>query len=377
MDNYDIYLSDITYDSEEERAIAEVLKSKWISMGAVTEAFEQDFREYVGSSHVIAVSNCTAALHLALVSLGIHSGDEVILPSLTFVATANAVRYTGATPVFVDVNSLDDWNISSDDIEKHITDRTSAIIVVHYGGFPCDMKRIKEIAKKNNLFVVEDAAHGPGSWINSKHIGTIGDVGCFSFFSNKNMTTGEGGALVTNNDDIAGKARCLRSHGMTSLSWDRYRGHAYQYDVAALGFNYRFDDLKAALACVQLKKLSSNNRKRAERYDHYRNLLKQIPEVKIPFNNINEKVSYHIFPILLGDNINRNQLMKKMSSFGIQTSVHYPPVHLFSTYSKMYSERLAYTEIIGQRELTLPMHPMLDFKDIDYVVNKLKKCLHK
>jgi dTDP-4-amino-4,6-dideoxygalactose transaminase len=375
MKNPTIYLSDITYDAEEEKAVLDVLRSKWLSMGDITKTFEQEFGEYVNSPYVVAVSNCTAALHLALISLGIGAGDEVIVPSLTFVATANAVCYTGAKPVFADIKSLDDWTISPDSIREHITPRTRAIIVVHYGGYPCDMQAITEIAKKCNLHVVEDAAHGPGSWVDSKHIGTWGDVGCFSFFSNKNMTSGEGGAVVTNSEEIAEKIRNLRSHGMTTISWDRHHGHAYQYDVISLGYNYRFDEIRAALARTQLKKLDFNNRKRSERHAYYRNLLEQFGEVRVPFTHRNDRVSNHLLSILLNENIDRIELMKKMRSYGIQTSIHYPPVHRFSNYRDLDTGSLPYTEIVGKQELTLPLHPLLDFKEIDYIVQKLKECI--
>ena len=203
MDKKLIALCDIVFDDEEQGAVQKVLKSKWLTMGKVTKSFENKFAKYIGSEYVVAVNNCTSALHLAMCALGIGEGDEVIVPSLTFVATANAVLYTGAKPVFADITSLEDWTISSDSIEANITEKTKAISVVHYAGFPCNMTDIKDIAKKYNLFIIEDAAHGPGTWIDSKHIGTIGDIGCFSFFANKNMTSGEGGAFVTNNNDLA------------------------------------------------------------------------------------------------------------------------------------------------------------------------------
>jgi len=375
MNNQNIYLSDITYDAEEEKAVLEVLRSRWLTMGEVTKTFEKEFGDYIDSPHVMAVSNCTAALHLALIALGISDGDEVIVPSFTFVATSNAVRYTGAAPVFADIKSLDDWTISPDSIRQLITNRTRAVIVVHYGGYPCDMQAIMDIAKEHNLYVVEDAAHGPGSWIGSRHIGTWGDAGCFSFFSNKNMTSGEGGAIVANNEEIAERIKKLRSHGMTTVSWDRHHGHAYQYDVVSLGYNYRFDELRAALARVQLKKLDLNNRKRAERHAYYRDLLRNVSGVSIPFAQRGDKVSYHLLSVLLGENTDRLDLMKKMRSFGIQTSVHYPPIHHFSNYRDIKTAPLPNTEIVGGRELTLPLHPMLALKDIEYVVQKLKECI--
>ena len=371
-----IDLCDITFDKEEHSAVLKVLESKWQTMGEITKSFEYEFGQFIGAEFVVAVNNCTSALHLAMIALGIGEGDEVIVPSLTFVATANAVLYTGAKPVFADITSLEDWTISSDSIEANITEKTKAISVVHYAGFPCNMTDIKDIAKKYNLFIIEDAAHGPGTWIDSKHSGTIGDIGCFSFFANKNMTSGEGGAFVTNNNDLAEKARNLRSHGMTSLSWDRYKGRATCYDVVSLGYNYRYDEMRAAIARVQLKKLEVNNKKRKDLTKYYLKHLPKISSVTVPFKNKKGIFSYHIFPILLDKKINRLNLMDKMRSHGIQTSIHYPPIHKMKIYKDSYSSLdLPNTEIVGNRELTLPLHPLLKYEDVDYIVDKLKNSI--
>ena len=203
-------LSDIDIDKREIEAVKEVLCLKWLTMGEVTQKFEDEFQKFIGVKHAIAVTNCTAALHLALKGLGIGHGDEVIVPSLTFVATSNAILYVDAKPVFADITSLDNWNISPEDIEKKISSRTKAIIVMHYGGYPCDMDSINYIAEKHNLFVIEDAAHAPGAEYNGKKCGSLSDVGCFSFFSNKNMTTGEGGMITTDDDALANKIRLMR-----------------------------------------------------------------------------------------------------------------------------------------------------------------------
>ena len=266
MSNWKVPLADLDLDTDDIRAVVDVVRSKWLSMGPVTAEFEQCFAEYIGVKYAFAVVNCTAALHLAHVALGAATGDTVICPALTFVATANAIRYTGATPVFADITSADDLNISPDDIEAKIDDTTKGICVVHYGGYPCDMDRIMHIARRHHLYVVEDVAHAPGAacWVTMpprasstaggvfKKCGSIGDIGCFSFFSNKNMTTAEGGMLTTDSDTIADRIRRLRSHGMTSLTWDRERGHSFSYDVTDMGYNYRMDELRAALGLAQL-----------------------------------------------------------------------------------------------------------------------------
>ncbi|WP_367362903.1 DegT/DnrJ/EryC1/StrS family aminotransferase [Mesotoga sp.] len=214
---YKIPLFDLNFGKEEEDAVIEVLQSKWISMGEKTTELENDFAERINARHALAMTNCTAALHLALAILNIGPGDEVIVPSLTFVATANAVKYVCGTPVFADITSLEDLTISPEDIERKITDKTKAIMVMHYGGFACDMDKIMPVAQKHNLKVVEDAAHSPAATYKGKYLGTIGDVSAFSFFSNKNITTAEGGMLITNDDALAERAKLMRSHGMTAL----------------------------------------------------------------------------------------------------------------------------------------------------------------
>jgi dTDP-4-amino-4,6-dideoxygalactose transaminase len=229
--NWRVPLSDIDFDVEEEQAVLEVVRSRWLSMGAVTHEFEGEFAAFTGAKHALAVTNGTAALHLACLAAGLGPGDEVIVPSLTFVATANAVRYTGAEPVFADIESLDWLTIAPAAIEACITPRTRAILVMHYAGYACDMPAILEIAGRHNLSVLEDAAHAVGSELGGRRLGTWGSIGCYSFFSNKNMTTGEGGMLVTEDDALAERLRVLRSHGMTSLSWDRHQGHAWSCPV--------------------------------------------------------------------------------------------------------------------------------------------------
>src|SRR5512143_1137164 len=329
-----IPLSDIDFNDEELLAVDRVLRSKWLTMGAVTQEFEQAFAAYAGAKHAIAVTNATAALHLACVVGGLQPGDEAIVPSLTFVATANAVRYTGATPVFADIVGENDLNISCASIEKAINPRTRAILVVHYGGYACDMPAIMPLARDHGLKVIEDAAHAAGSVLDGKMLGAWGDVGCYSFFSNKNMTTGEGGMLVTDDDGIAQRLGWLRSHGMTSLTWDRHKGHASSYDVVELGYNYRIDEVRSALGLCQLRKLPANNERRRHLTQMYRGALEELaPEVVAPFGQHVGISSAHLMPILLPHGKNRARFIDSMKSQGIQTSIHYPPVHTFTAYA--------------------------------------------
>ena len=259
---YKIPLFNLNYGKEEEEAIIETLRSKWISTGPKCIELEEKFSTLLGSKFAISLSNCTSALHLSLLALEINSDSEVIVPSLTFAATANAVKYVNAKAVFCDIISPENPTIDPSQLETLITNKTKAIIVMHYAGFPCDLKRILNIAKKHNIKIIEDACHAPLSEYNDGKIGTFGDIGCFSFFSNKNISTGEGGIVITDNKKLHDKIKLLRSHGMSSLSYDRHQGHATRYDILELGYNYRMDDIRASLALVQLKKLENDILKR-------------------------------------------------------------------------------------------------------------------
>ncbi len=376
--NWKYPLSDIDLGSQEREAVNEVLASKWLTMGDITDKFEREFAQFIGVKHAIAVTNGTAALHLTLKGLEISNDDEVIVPSLTFVATANVILYVGAQPVFADIAGLDNWNISPTDIEQKITSKTKAIIVVDYGGYPCDMEAINLLAKKHNLFVVEDAAHSPGSEYKGMKCGSLGDAGCFSFFSNKNMTTAEGGMITTNNNDLAKKIRLMRSHGMTSVTLDRHKGHAYSYDVVELGYNYRIDEIRASIGLVQLNHLTKNNNKRKQIFSWYQERLEKCKGLSIPFSEYTYRLSCHIFPVLLDENIDRRKFMETLRDNGIQSSIHYPPIHLFSFYRQKFHTKdgdLPLTEDVTRREVTLPMYPSLIKDDLDYIAINVEKAL--
>jgi len=377
LTEWKVPLFDLDLGADEYRVVKAVLDSKWLTMGKVTEDFESAFAEYLGVKHAIAVNSGTAALHLAHAVLGVGRDDKVICPSLTFVATANAILYTGATPVFADISSVDELTISPDDIESRIDERARSIVVVHYGGFPCDMDRIMEMARKHDLFVVEDTAHAIGAEYGGHKVGTIGDVGCFSFFSNKNMTTAEGGMVVTDRADLAEKVRAARSHGMTTVTWDRYKGHSHSYDVVGLGFNYRIDEIRAGLGLVQLGKLDANNRRRSALWAFYREKLEGIEAVRVPFSRARGVSSCYIFPVLLSDQIDRKDFMDYLRARGIQTSIHYPPVHLFSYYRELVTSNVdvPLTEYVGRREVTLPLFPAMGEEQVEYVVASIKDYL--
>jgi dTDP-4-amino-4,6-dideoxygalactose transaminase len=373
---YTIPLFDLNFDHQEEQAVMEVLRSKWISTGPKTIEFENLFAQMLGANHALAMANCTVALHLAMLLANVKEGDEVICPSLTFVATANAIRYVGGIPVFADIVGNDNLNLDPKDIEQKITPKTKAIVVMHYGGFACDMDRIMGIAKKHNLKVIEDACHGPLSEYKGRKLGTIGDVGCFSFFSNKNISTGEGGMLVTNCSDTYEKAKLLRSHGMTTLSYERAKGHSTTYDVVELGYNYRMDDIRAAIGIVQLAKLKDDLLKRVEVRKNYEEMLKSLNKIVLPFMGYPCFSSNYIFPIVLKTNNKerRNEVREELAKRGIQTSVHYQAVHRFSIYKEFYTH-LPKTDYVAENMITLPMYSKLTPKNISTIVEEIKKIV--
>ncbi|MBE5918048.1 MAG: DegT/DnrJ/EryC1/StrS family aminotransferase [Pseudobutyrivibrio ruminis] len=375
---YEIPLFKLNYDLEEENAVISTLKSKWISTGPKCAEFERLFEELIGVKHAIALSSCTDALHLANYSLGVGPGDEVICPSLTFAATVNSIIYVGAKPVFCDIKSYSDLTIDPNQIESLISNRTRAVIVMDYAGFPCDMDPILSIADKYNLKVIEDSCHGPMSEYKGRCIGTIGDVGCFSFFSNKNVSTGEGGMLTTNRDDLYDKCKSLRSHGMSTMSYQRATGHATEYDICEVGFNYRLDDIRASLGIVQLNKLKADLIKRQGVRKMYETSLSCLDEVIIPFSDNKEFVSNYIMPIVLKDSskIKRDFVRNYLHEKGIQTSIHYPAVHKFSVY-KQYTRTLPITEYVVDNEISLPMYSTLKDNEVVYICESIRKALDK
>lgn len=376
--SYKIPLFDLNFGSEEEEAVIDTLRSKWISTGPKTEAFEHKFAQMLQTKYAVALANCTVSLHLALKLFGIKPGDEVICPSLTFVATANSIRYLDAIPVFADVCSYKNPTIDPKDVEQKVSNATKAIIVMHYGGFACDMDSINDIANNHNLKIIEDACHGPLSEYKGQKLGTIGDIGCFSFFSNKNISTGEGGMLITNNKEYAERTKLLRSHGMTTMSYQRAKGHSTAYDVVDLGYNYRLDDIRSSIGLVQLDKIKTDLSKRIEIRKLYIEHLRDIRGIIIPFENYNEYSSNYIFPIVLKDSssLKRDGIRNLLAKEGIQTSVHYPAVHRFSIYKQFYRP-LPVTDYLADNLITLPMFSKMSSNEVLYIVESLRKALGK
>lgn len=370
-DRWKVPLSDLVVDDELVEAVRETVASGWWSMGPRVAEFERAFAEFAGARHAIAVANGTAALHLALLAVGCGPGDEVVVPSLNFVAAANAISHTGATPVFCDVAGPGDLNLDPRDAEEAIGPATKAILALHYAGFACDMDAVSRLAERHGLSVIEDAAHAPGATWRGRACGTLGDIGCFSFFSNKNLPVGEGGMIVTDDDALAAQLRLLRSHGMTTLTWDRHRGHAHSYDVVAQGFNYRLDELRAAIGLVQLRRLPRENEARRRIAAAYREALDGQRGVGMPFGDpeAQRASSHHLAVVLLPEGVPRTDVRSALEAEGIQTSVHYPPIHTFSQYAAAGSRRpLPRTELVAERLVTVPLYGHMSDGDVEAVV---------
>ena len=325
-------LADVRISEDELAAIVATYRSGWLSMGPRTEAFERAFAAHVGTRHAIAVSSGTAALHLLCLAAGLGPGDEVLVPSLTFVATANAIRYTGATPVFVDIaGPLEPW-LSGGACAAAVTPRTRAIMHVDYGGHPGELSRLRALADQHGLLLLQDAAHAVGARVGGTDVARVGHGAAYSFFANKNLAIGEGGMVVCEDDDLAARTRLLRSHGMTTLTWERHRGHAASYDVVALGFNYRLDEPRAALGAERLKTLPADTALRAQLDTRYRERLDGIVECALS-RAAGIEPAHHLFTILLPPGADRSLFRRRLSDQGVQTSVHYPPVHRFQVHA--------------------------------------------
>lgn len=374
---YKIPLFKLNFDEKEAKAAFDTINSGWISTGPKCEELEKMFMEMFDVRYAVAVTNCTDSLHLACMLCGLGHGDEVLCPSLTFAASVNCIRYVGATPVFCDIVGPEHLNINPEEIEKKITQRTKAIVVVHMAGFPAKMDEIMAVAHRHNLKVIEDACHGPLSEYKGRKLGTIGDVASFSFFSNKNISTGEGGMLITNNEEFARRARLLRSHGMTTMSYQRAGGHATSYDIVELGYNFRLDDIRASIAIEQMKKLPRDLERRIAVRNRYLERLAAVKGVIVPFADNTEFVSNYIMPVVLADSNKerRDAIRDKMHEAGVQTSVHYPAIHRFSIY-KDFNISLPMTEYVTDNEITLPMYASLTDEEVDFIVEALNEAIN-
>ena len=371
-------LFDVRLADAEIEAVVATLRSGWLTMGPRTEAFELAFAEQLGVRHAVAVANGTAALHLAYLAAGVGPGDEVIVPAITFVATANAVRYCGARPVLADVIGTRDLGIDPAHVRELITPRTKAIAAVHYGGYAADVRALAELSDRHGLALVEDAAHAPSARPagGGRKLGTWGLAGAFSFFSNKVLGSGEGGLVATDDDDVAAFVRSRRAHALTSGTWDRHRGHAAGYDVVGLGFNYRIDEPRAALLHARLRGLEDDIRRRRRLVHRYRALLADLRGIRVPYGEgAVDQSSCYVMPVLVDDPAMRDWIRELLLERGIQTSVLYPAIHEFTAYRDFDHADLPRSELVARAQITLPLYPHLTDADQDRVVAALREAL--
>ena len=362
-------------DSKDITEIKKAASAPFLTNGPKLDIFEQKFKKFTKSKYAIGVSNATAALYLSLKALGIKKNDEVIIPDLTFAATANSVLQTGATPVLADIDE-ETLNISAESIIKNINRKTRAIIPVHLAGTPCDMQKIMRIARSNSLKVVEDCAHGIGTTYNKKHVGNFGNAGCFSFYPTKNLTTIEGGMVITNDKKIADFIQLARNHGMSRSLMSRYSsGKPWEYDIKDIGYNYRLDDIRSALGISQLQKLRILNKKRLIAFHYYNKGLKNIPGLIVPNEKNFRNSSCHLYIIRVTSDakICRDKLFYSLQKKGIGSSVHYKPLHEFTLFRKKGVSRnsVSVSKRIYKEILSLPMYPQLARSSQDYVIKSI------
>lgn len=368
---------------DEVNEIVDTVRSGWLSMGPKTLRFEKQFNDYIGAKRSVAVSSWTAAGHLTLEAFGLNAGDEVIVPTMTFPATAEIVCYFGAKPVIVDVEK-DTLNISLKAIENAITPKTKVIIPVHYGGQPCDLDEIRELADKHGIKVLEDAAHSLPAKYKGKMIGTISDVTCFSFYATKTLSTGEGGMICTNDEEIAERCSIMRLHGINRDAWKRYsESGSWYYEVVAPGFKYNFTDLQASLGLPQLKKVNWMWESRKRIAAKYTEALKDFDTITLHTVKPDRDSSWHLFPIRLhldALNKNRAQIISELRKQNIGVGVHFMPVHQHLYYSETFNlrdEDYPVASSVFPKLLSLPIYPGMTDENVDRVIEVLIDILNK
>ncbi|MGA2454089.1 MAG: DegT/DnrJ/EryC1/StrS aminotransferase family protein [Solirubrobacteraceae bacterium] len=370
-------LFDLRLAPQDLEAVAETLRSGWLTLGPRTAELERAFAEHLGARHAIALSSCTAALHLAYLAAGVGPGDEVIVPAFTFVATAAAALYCGATPVFAEISSRARPSIDPADVERRITPRTKAVCAVHYAGYAAPVDRLRELCDAHGIALIEDVAHAPSATLAGRKLGTWGLAGAFSFFSNKVLSVGEGGLLCTDSDEVAELSRSRRSHAMTSGTWDRHVGRTDTYDVVGLGYNYRLDEPRAALLLSRLQRLEAEIARRRELTVRYRELLAHVDGIIVPFDDDEvESSSCYVIAIMLEQDGRQSEVSSRLRERGIQTSIFYPAIHRFSAYRERFPDiSLPVTELASRTELTLPFYPHMTHEDQDRVVTALAEAI--
>jgi dTDP-4-amino-4,6-dideoxygalactose transaminase len=369
-------LTDILVTEEDIAEVMDCLRSGWLTMGPRVQEFERRFAEYVGVEHAVTVSSGTAALHLASIAAGITEGDEVIVPNLTFVASATAARYCGATPVLCDSRGPTDLNLDPEDVQARITPRTRAVVAVHFLGYAAEVDELRLLCDEHGLALIEDTAQAVGARVRSGAMaGTVGDLGCFSFFSKKQLCVGEGGMVVTSDPELAQRVRLLRSHAMTSVTWDRHQGYAESYDVVDVGYNFRMDEPRAALGSSRLTRLDRDLDVRRSLVRHYRAALADVPGIELLWDDEDVTRSSHFaFPVLLRDRDTRDRFRTGLSGLGIQTTA-YPAINSLSGYADQPTAGLSRSMDLSQRHCALPLSSLMSDSDVERVVEAVATTL--
>ena len=378
--NFLIFGSPLIEEAEITEVVA-ALRSGWIGTGPKVHRFEEMFRDFTGARHAMALNSCTAALHLSMLAIGIHPGDEVIVPAMTFAATANAVIHAGGKPVLVDCRR-DTMNIDPEDVVRKITKRTKAVIPVHFAGRPCEMDILCDIARKHKLHIVEDCAHAIEAEFHGKKVGNFGALGCYSFYVTKNIVTGEGGMIVTDKREYADKIKILALHGMSKDAWKRYSDEGYKhYQVVYAGYKYNMTDLQAALGIHQLPRIERYWRRRKKVWHIYDKAFRDLPvflPAPVPSGT---KHAYHLYTLLLDTGrlrISRDQFLERMTRANIGVGVHYVALHLHPYYRKTYGYKpgdFPNAEWISQRTVSLPLSPKLNDEDAGDVIAAVRGIL--
>ena len=375
MSDWQVPLSAVRLTDADIEAAVDAYRSGWLSMGPRTEELERAFADYTGAKHCLAVSSCTAGLHLAALAAGLGPEDEAVVPTITFVATANAVRYTGARPAFADVAAVERPWLSAETAERAMTDRTKAIVAVSYGGHPGEIEDLRRLAEDRGVALIEDAAHGSGSWLGERHLGTFGLVGAISFSAGKNLGIGEGGMVLTDDDDVADHARLKRWHGVSRSIWERHRGGTESYGVSELGFNYRIDDPRSAIGRSRLDRLDDDNRKRGAIESVYRQELGEVDGLSmLAAAAESARISNSMFAVVVDEGVDRDAFRGSLAERGIQTSVHFSPVHRFELYADSDAE-LPVADAFAARTVSLPMFPEMEEVQQAQVIEAVRQAL--
>ena len=372
-----------TIGEAEINSVVETLRSGWLTTGPKTKRFEQEFAKSVGAEFAIAVNSCTAALHLALEAVGVGRDDEVIVPTLTFASTGEVVMHLGAKPVLVDV-CADTLCIDPDQVERLITPKTKAIMPVHYGGHPADMDEIHAIARKHGIHVIEDAAHAIPTEYGGRRVGTISDLTCFSFYANKTMTTGEGGMVTTNDQELADRVRLMSLHGISKDAWKRFSAEgSWYYEILAPGYKYNMTDINAALGLNQLERSGEFHQRRSAIVQAYDAGLADVEEIKLPAVRPDVVHAWHLYVIQVDIerlSINRNDFIKALNGAGIGTSVHYLPLHMHPLYRDRFGYQpsdLPVAQSAFDRIISLPVYPTMTESEVDYVISTVRSIVEE